>query len=964
MIRLLMPSAIYVQIALSTSQLLMTIGMRRIPTMFGNIVRSIMKKLHLIAIALISIASFSSCMREELLESEESAIQKISLTVTANGEVDPDQNSASDTTAKTVLKEGGAVHWLPQDALTIFDSNGKNNKFANANSHITPFGLFSGEVTGTGSLYGLFPYDASASISNGVITTTFPYVQVGVPGSFGPNANPSVTVATPIDADGQTNLRFLNVGGYIKFEITQANTYNSVTLRTEDQNKYISGEYTINPSTMAIGTTQYSRRDIQLIPEDGKDFFEPGTYYIACLPVTDCNLQLEFANDTKMRILAGTSTKTIARKQAAHYGPLGNFAFGDSDYTAAVSEDFGERSRYSETTVVRGSGSSQIIGFDNDFSNNGAAITAGEKGTADQTVNYHSGMRVHFSNYAMDKNDKMTGTKVYFGNTAMAENFTTGTAIDTGDGDYGNDYEPREARLRKDLAFRKDNLNFYCNNIYLGNEAGKIRVSFDYYNTANNNNYCRTENDGENNLLYKKTFDADITFDGGKTWTTLIPDYLNESNNTYNWRSIVCPRFVSKIIEKPAESNYATVRIKAIYKQTLYVDNLRVDATNCTPSSAVTPSIVQVFHQTPRSVYLVCRAPAGVKMTTAQMNNVVPYIGPSANVLSKVDDFTIRNVDETHQMFEIIVRGIVPDGGDRWVAIQYEGSTCEAKWFQTVSSNTIFMANFDRMDAGTNPVESLMHEVNFSGSVPSYSYDAQGNTTNDFYNKHNREQELRTQSTREEYFNGDLSTDGAGDAYYKKSYRGGNTIEVYKRMRNNIFEFFNYETDPANNGQRTDGEMFYYGNEMDGWRGSALYDLQGYLQIGFSASKGWCGTGYQAFIMTPTLKEAGLSSGTHDVTISFKIAKNNNNQCTGIEVAKVKTNGVNNDAQYGTTLDTDYKVFGLTNIKYNDWTTFTWSTTADENTAFLIGGPRSNNNTVTGSKPNIYYIDEIKLVKN
>ena len=105
--------------------------------------------------------------------------------------------SASNTLTKTSLGENNAVLWSAEDALTIFDGELANNKFAqNSLSDDLASATFAGIAATSEKYYAVYPYRAgNASSADGVIETYLSPDQFAVAGSFGPKANLALGVS-------------------------------------------------------------------------------------------------------------------------------------------------------------------------------------------------------------------------------------------------------------------------------------------------------------------------------------------------------------------------------------------------------------------------------------------------------------------------------------------------------------------------------------------------------------------------------------------------------------------------------------------------------------------------------------------------------------------------------------------------------------------------------------------------
>ena len=103
--------------------------------------------------------------------------QEVILTATTEGR---------DETRTTLDADYSNVLWMPSESISVF-RGGKMAVFTSTNTEKSPSALFKGTLPDAGTdnvLYGLYPYTANASISQGVISTSLPAKQEGCAGSF------------------------------------------------------------------------------------------------------------------------------------------------------------------------------------------------------------------------------------------------------------------------------------------------------------------------------------------------------------------------------------------------------------------------------------------------------------------------------------------------------------------------------------------------------------------------------------------------------------------------------------------------------------------------------------------------------------------------------------------------------------------------------------------------------------
>lgn len=178
------------------------------------------KYLSVASILACSIA-FSSCTKEENFNSD---YNKVITELTATNELAGSRTMLNNT----------AVQWKGTETISVF--NGESMKqFVNTASNATN-AVFKGEiVTETANTYALYPYNASATMTGGVITTSLPNNQTATPNSFADGLNISVAKAT-----AENKLAFKNACGLIKFTLSE--NAKDITFTAESA---IAGEMTI-----------------------------------------------------------------------------------------------------------------------------------------------------------------------------------------------------------------------------------------------------------------------------------------------------------------------------------------------------------------------------------------------------------------------------------------------------------------------------------------------------------------------------------------------------------------------------------------------------------------------------------------------------------------------------------------------------------------------------------------------
>ena len=190
-----------------------------------------MKKILFLATMMATL--FASCQKEDFVEP----------TIEAS-----DDFTASFANTRTEL-DGNAVVWCEEDLLTIFTKTAHNRKYQvkelSDDGRTATFGYVS--FTGNNDTkittnYALYPYDADATLTAGVVTTTLQPTQTYN------GANGSLGYALMVASSSNTNFSFINAGSLLRFKVSKLVpdefTLNSIKVASANNN--IAGEVTIN----------------------------------------------------------------------------------------------------------------------------------------------------------------------------------------------------------------------------------------------------------------------------------------------------------------------------------------------------------------------------------------------------------------------------------------------------------------------------------------------------------------------------------------------------------------------------------------------------------------------------------------------------------------------------------------------------------------------------------------------
>jgi len=231
-----------------------------------------------------------------------------------------------DPATKTQLVSGNKVEWLASDEISLFDGA------ANIRAVTTDSGSsakFSAALTTEGPWYALYPYNASAVIDGGVITTALPHEQTAVAGSFADDLNMAVALSE------EDALAFKNVLGLIKFSIGADADIVKVTL-TGNNAETLAG--TVNIDYNSGDPTWDIKSEAATSIELSGTFVKGQTYYFAVLPQTFTKgITLTYTNTSEESRVETTSNELVlGRSKIRNIGSPDIITFADPDVKAAL----------------------------------------------------------------------------------------------------------------------------------------------------------------------------------------------------------------------------------------------------------------------------------------------------------------------------------------------------------------------------------------------------------------------------------------------------------------------------------------------------------------------------------------------------------------------------------------------------------------------------------------------------
>lgn len=161
--------------------------------------------------------------------------------------------TASSQQTKAEMVDAQTIHWQSGDQINVFDANGTvYDPFTTSGEGASV--TFEGMAGKAEGYYALYPYQSSATMTDGTIIATFPSEQTAVAGSFDPEAFISVA-----QSDAEGNFSFKNVAALVKFTMPVGENATSATLTANADKELLCGPVKItfdengNPSAPSAG---------------------------------------------------------------------------------------------------------------------------------------------------------------------------------------------------------------------------------------------------------------------------------------------------------------------------------------------------------------------------------------------------------------------------------------------------------------------------------------------------------------------------------------------------------------------------------------------------------------------------------------------------------------------------------------------------------------------------------------
>ena len=212
---------------------------------------------------------FTACTQKE-----QAPLPSDEIVITASTEADAGSRTTLDVDYTTVL-------WMPKESISVF-GNGEMAKFTADNAEKTKTANFRGTLP-KGSegqvLYGLYPYNAEATISKDVISTSLPAEQEGYADSFADGLFISVAQTK------SREMNFFNVCSGLRFMLDRDDI--QVVTFIANGGEALAGKAYIGfdkDGKPVVNAVENGVSEIKLAAPDGKTFKSGTWYYLVTLP--------------------------------------------------------------------------------------------------------------------------------------------------------------------------------------------------------------------------------------------------------------------------------------------------------------------------------------------------------------------------------------------------------------------------------------------------------------------------------------------------------------------------------------------------------------------------------------------------------------------------------------------------------------------------------------------------------
>ncbi|MCR5407503.1 MAG: leucine-rich repeat domain-containing protein [Bacteroidales bacterium] len=248
-----------------------------------------MNKTFIISAALLIFAACQSVLEEQV--QEEPRVKDIIVVEEGETKIQaPDITAAQegDNPSKSVLEVDGdgvgTIYWTPADEINVFYGTTSTHYVSQNTVNATTAVFSTTDIIGSTesaseSIWGLYPYNPSATCSGSAVTTTLPATQYGVPGTFDDDL--FITLAH----NNSTALKFYNVCGGIKFSLSRDDIREIIFHGNRYEN--IAGDISLDfVDGLPNVNVNSGKSTVFLTPKTGSTFVRGEDYYLILLPVT------------------------------------------------------------------------------------------------------------------------------------------------------------------------------------------------------------------------------------------------------------------------------------------------------------------------------------------------------------------------------------------------------------------------------------------------------------------------------------------------------------------------------------------------------------------------------------------------------------------------------------------------------------------------------------------------------
>lgn len=241
-----------------------------------------------------AVATLASCAKEKAVETP--------------GGFDPKVISATcEDQTKTTLGTDGSVLWTENDKVSAFSqgTNYVSDVTTVSNEGKTATFQFNSLPSEAVLDYLIYPADAKATLTDGVVKTTLTTLQKIVPGSFANGANLAMS-------DGNSDIFFLNAGAFLSIKVN-GEGIRSVKVSSEGAAMTGAVALSLNGETVTAEGIEGKTLDYAQLAGN----FESGkTYCVVVLPGTYNGLKLEFTdNQGRKATFTNPNSITLGRNE-------------------------------------------------------------------------------------------------------------------------------------------------------------------------------------------------------------------------------------------------------------------------------------------------------------------------------------------------------------------------------------------------------------------------------------------------------------------------------------------------------------------------------------------------------------------------------------------------------------------------------------------------------------------------